>query len=82
MESEKTNTLCTYPRNVSFFAELRCPDCRSVFVAEVDELSRSLDKPKEPKLSPAHIVEESPVNTPLMIQSREDSQSIGKFLEN
>ncbi|XP_017153705.1 serine/threonine-protein kinase 11-interacting protein isoform X1 [Drosophila miranda] len=45
--------------------QLRCPDCRSVHVAEVTDLSTSLDKPSvevaaEPKLSPALIVEESP----------------------
>ncbi|XP_034474830.1 serine/threonine-protein kinase 11-interacting protein isoform X2 [Drosophila innubila] len=62
-------------------AELRCPDCRSVFVAEVNDESGSLDKPKvsapEPKLSPALIVGESPVSTPLALQSKEDNQSIG-----
>ncbi|KAL7740637.1 hypothetical protein ACLKA6_000014 [Drosophila palustris] len=62
-------------------AELRCPDCGSVFVAEVNDESGSLDKPKmstlEPKLSPALIVEESPVSTPLVLQSKEDNQSIG-----
>ncbi|XP_064553544.1 uncharacterized protein LOC135438914 isoform X3 [Drosophila montana] len=63
-------------------AEPRCPDCRSLFVAEVnDDVTGSLDKPKvssmEPKLSPALIVEESPVDTPLVLQSKEDNQSIG-----
>ncbi|EDW63525.2 serine/threonine-protein kinase 11-interacting protein isoform X3 [Drosophila virilis] len=63
-------------------AEPRCPDCRSLFVAEVnDDVTGSLDKPKvssmEPKLSPALIVEESPVSTPLVLQSKEDNQSIG-----
>ncbi|XP_064553543.1 uncharacterized protein LOC135438914 isoform X2 [Drosophila montana] len=60
-------------------AEPRCPDCRSLFVAEVnDDVTGSLDKPKvssmEPKLSPALIVEESPVDTPLVLQSKEDNQ--------
>ncbi|XP_023174986.2 serine/threonine-protein kinase 11-interacting protein isoform X2 [Drosophila hydei] len=62
-------------------AELRCPDCRSLFVAEVTDECGSLDKPKvatvEPKLSPALIVEESPVNTPPTVQAKEDDQSIG-----
>jgi len=53
-------------------------------VAEVNDESGSLNKPKvstlEPKLSPALIVEESPVDTPLVLQSKEDNQSIGKFL--
>ncbi|XP_017859865.1 PREDICTED: uncharacterized protein LOC108611635 isoform X1 [Drosophila arizonae] len=61
-------------------AELRCPDCRSLFVAEVNDECGSLDKPKvaavEPKLSPALIVEESPANTPLSVLSKEDNQSI------
>lgn len=51
-----------------------------------DDATGSLDKPKvssmEPKLSPALIVEESPVNTPLVLQSKEDNQSIGKFLSS
>ncbi|XP_030240155.1 uncharacterized protein LOC115562564 isoform X3 [Drosophila navojoa] len=62
-------------------AELRCPDCRSLFVAEVNDECGSLDKPKvaavEPKLSPALVVEESPVDTPLNVLSKEDNQSIG-----
>ncbi|KAH8263490.1 hypothetical protein KR044_009551 [Drosophila immigrans] len=62
--------------------QLRCPDCRSVFVAEVTDEPSSLHRPKEasmePKLSPALIVDESPVGTPLMVQSKEDNQSIGK----
>ncbi|ALC38352.1 CG9044 [Drosophila busckii] len=70
-ESKKTSYKSTEPS---------CPNCRSVFVAEVNDVSGSLDKPKEPKLSPALIVEESPVDTPLVLQSKEDNQSIGKFL--
>ncbi|XP_064553545.1 uncharacterized protein LOC135438914 isoform X4 [Drosophila montana] len=66
-------------------AEPRCPDCRSLFVAEVnDDVTGSLDKPKvssmEPKLSPALIVEESPVDTPLVLQSKEDNQSSANSL--
>ncbi|XP_034670094.1 serine/threonine-protein kinase 11-interacting protein isoform X1 [Drosophila subobscura] len=60
--------------------QLRCPDCRSVHVAEVTDLSTSLDKASamevaaEPKLSPALIVEEStPVGAP---QTTEETNSI------
>ncbi|XP_017120519.1 serine/threonine-protein kinase 11-interacting protein isoform X1 [Drosophila elegans] len=61
--------------------DLRCPDCRSVYVAEVTELSTSLDKPSgevvaEPKLSPAMIVEESPVETFVGTMNKEESNSI------
>ncbi|EDW03021.1 uncharacterized protein LOC6562802 isoform X2 [Drosophila grimshawi] len=62
-------------------AELRCPECRSVYVAEVNDTCEPLDKSKgatvESKLSPALIVEESPINTPLILQCSEDNQSIG-----
>lgn len=79
-----TTLRATSNRNSPPFTELRCPDCRSLFVAEVNDECGSLDKPKvaavEPKLSPALIVEESPVNTPLSVMSKEDNQSIGKFL--
>lgn len=55
-----------------------------MFVAEVNDECGSLDKPKvadvDPKPSPALMVEESPVNTPLSVLSKEDNQSIGKFL--
>ncbi|XP_030240156.1 uncharacterized protein LOC115562564 isoform X4 [Drosophila navojoa] len=65
-------------------AELRCPDCRSLFVAEVNDECGSLDKPKvaavEPKLSPALVVEESPVDTPLNVLSKEDNQSSANSL--
>ncbi|KAH8413939.1 hypothetical protein KR009_000637 [Drosophila setifemur] len=50
-------------KNKQFKTEgVRCPDCRSVYVAEV--LSSSLDEPSveamaEPKVSPAFVVEES-----------------------
>ncbi|XP_043662110.1 serine/threonine-protein kinase 11-interacting protein isoform X1 [Drosophila teissieri] len=62
--------------------ELRCPDCRSVYVAEVTELSSSLTKPTgevvtEPKLSPAMIVEESPVEAFAVPTNKEESNSIG-----
>ncbi|EDV57921.2 uncharacterized protein Dere_GG25106, isoform B [Drosophila erecta] len=62
--------------------ELRCPDCRSVYVAEVTELSSSLTKPSgevvaEPKLSPAMIVEESPVEAFAEATNKEESNSIG-----
>ncbi|KRJ98067.1 serine/threonine-protein kinase 11-interacting protein isoform X1 [Drosophila yakuba] len=61
--------------------ELRCPDCRSVYVAEVTELSSSLTKPSgevvaEPKLSPAMIVEESPVEAFSGATNKEESNSI------
>ncbi|KMY88406.1 serine/threonine-protein kinase 11-interacting protein isoform X1 [Drosophila simulans] len=61
--------------------ELRCPDCRSVYVAEVTELSSSLSKPSgevvvEPKLSPAMIVEESPVEELAAATNKEESNSI------
>ncbi|XP_043662112.1 serine/threonine-protein kinase 11-interacting protein isoform X2 [Drosophila teissieri] len=61
--------------------ELRCPDCRSVYVAEVTELSSSLTKPTgevvtEPKLSPAMIVEESPVEAFAVPTNKEESNSI------
>ncbi|EDW28251.1 GL19045 [Drosophila persimilis] len=63
--------------------QLRCPDCRSVHVAEVTDLSTSLDKPSvevaaEPKLSPALIVEESPAMGASPI--KEETNSIGKSL--
>ncbi|XP_022228812.2 serine/threonine-protein kinase 11-interacting protein isoform X2 [Drosophila obscura] len=61
--------------------QLRCPDCHSVHVAEVTDLSTSLDKAApvelaaEPKLSPALIVEESP---PVgAAQIKEETNSIG-----
>ncbi|KAH8377009.1 hypothetical protein KR093_002724 [Drosophila rubida] len=67
-------------------SQLRCPDCRSVFVAELNDESSTLEQPKvaamEPKLSPALIVDESPVGTPVMLQSKEDNQSIGKLIAN
>uniref|UniRef100_A0A1B0AAH6 Uncharacterized protein n=1 Tax=Glossina pallidipes TaxID=7398 RepID=A0A1B0AAH6_GLOPL len=45
------------------FPEIRCPDCKSTFVAEVHELSKSLDKPKyTERVSPAaDIVKDSVV---------------------
>lgn len=77
-------TLRATTNSILFCTELRCPDCRSLFVAEVTDECGSLDKPKvatvEPKLSPALIVEESPVNTPPTVQAKEDDQSIGKYL--
>ncbi|KAH8404882.1 hypothetical protein KR222_008971 [Zaprionus bogoriensis] len=68
-------------------AELCCPACRCIYVAEVHDLSGSLDnKPKadqsQTKISPALIVEESPVETPLVLQPKEDNQSIGKERTN
>ncbi|KAH8249477.1 hypothetical protein KR032_009916 [Drosophila birchii] len=70
--------------------DLRCPDCRSVYVAEVTDLSTSLDKASlevatEPKISPALIVEEVPAvrQQPVLTvaaPSKEDSNSIGKSL--
>ncbi|KAH8281398.1 hypothetical protein KR054_000301 [Drosophila jambulina] len=62
--------------------DLRCPDCRSVYVAEVTDLSTSLDKASlevasEPKISPALIVEEVAVRQQ---PSKEDNNSIGKSL--
>ncbi|XP_070070696.1 serine/threonine-protein kinase 11-interacting protein isoform X2 [Drosophila takahashii] len=61
--------------------DLRCPDCRSVYVAEVTELSSSLTKPSgndaaEPKLSPAMIVEEISVETTIGTAIKEESNSI------
>ncbi|XP_051859201.1 serine/threonine-protein kinase 11-interacting protein isoform X2 [Drosophila albomicans] len=65
-------------------SELRCPNCSKDFVAEVHDESGSLEKTKgaamEPKLSPALIVDESPVGTPLMLQSKEDNQMGNKRL--
>ncbi|XP_062121357.1 serine/threonine-protein kinase 11-interacting protein isoform X4 [Drosophila sulfurigaster albostrigata] len=59
-------------------AELRCPNCAKDLVAEVHDETGSMEKTKEaamePKLSPALIVDESPVGTPLMLQSKEDNQ--------
>ncbi|KPU73709.1 uncharacterized protein Dana_GF15590, isoform B [Drosophila ananassae] len=60
---------------------LRCPDCRSVYVTEVTDLSSSMEKPKveitpEPKISPALIVEESPVTTPILALNKEENNSI------
>ncbi|XP_017099234.2 serine/threonine-protein kinase 11-interacting protein isoform X1 [Drosophila bipectinata] len=61
---------------------LRCPDCRSVYVTEVTDLSASMEKPKveippEPKISPALIVEESPpVTTPILALNKEENNSI------
>ncbi|KAH8342734.1 hypothetical protein KR084_003187 [Drosophila pseudotakahashii] len=65
--------------------DLRCPDCRSVYVAEVTELSSSLTKPSEddaaePKLSPAMIVEETSVEALMGTTVKEESNSIGKSL--
>ncbi|XP_017041284.1 serine/threonine-protein kinase 11-interacting protein isoform X2 [Drosophila ficusphila] len=62
--------------------DVRCPDCRSVYVAEVTELSTSLNKPSveraaEPKLSPAMIVDESPVDLSVGTISKEENNSIG-----
>ncbi|KAH8307860.1 hypothetical protein KR059_001139 [Drosophila kikkawai] len=63
--------------------ELRCPDCRSVYVAEVTDLSTSLDKASlevasEPKISPALIVEEVEVRQqPVVAANKEDNNSIG-----
>ncbi|XP_030377461.1 serine/threonine-protein kinase 11-interacting protein [Scaptodrosophila lebanonensis] len=67
----------------------RCPDCGSTFIAEVQDESSSLDKPSgknssvaaaqwqpSPNLSPALIVEESPVGTPLVVQRNEENNSI------
>uniref|UniRef100_A0A6P4EPI0 Serine/threonine-protein kinase 11-interacting protein n=1 Tax=Drosophila rhopaloa TaxID=1041015 RepID=A0A6P4EPI0_DRORH len=61
--------------------DLRCPDCRSEYVAEVTELSTSLNKPSgevvaEPKLSPAMIVEELPVDPYVKTINKEESNSI------
>ncbi|XP_020810533.1 uncharacterized protein LOC110185865 isoform X1 [Drosophila serrata] len=65
--------------------DLRCPDCRSVYVAEVTDLSTSLDKASlevasEPKISPALIVEEMAVRQQPIVAataaSKEDSNSI------
>ncbi|KAH8255673.1 hypothetical protein KR038_008440 [Drosophila bunnanda] len=71
--------------------DLRCPDCRSVYVAEVTDLSTSLDKASlevasEPKISPALIVEEVVVRQQPVVAttaaSKEDSNSIGKNCKN
>ncbi|XP_062121355.1 serine/threonine-protein kinase 11-interacting protein isoform X2 [Drosophila sulfurigaster albostrigata] len=65
-------------------AELRCPNCAKDLVAEVHDETGSMEKTKEaamePKLSPALIVDESPVGTPLMLQSKEDNQMGNKRL--
>uniref|UniRef100_A0A1A9UWT1 LIP1 domain-containing protein n=1 Tax=Glossina austeni TaxID=7395 RepID=A0A1A9UWT1_GLOAU len=54
------------------FSEIRCPDCKSTFVAEIHELSKSLDKPKyTERLSPAaDIVKELPnaIITPPIVE--------------
>ncbi|XP_017063010.2 serine/threonine-protein kinase 11-interacting protein isoform X2 [Drosophila eugracilis] len=62
--------------------DLRCPECRSVYVAEVTELSSSLTKPSgevvaEPKLSPAMIMEESPMESFTGPTNKEENNSIG-----
>ncbi|KAH8297884.1 hypothetical protein KR018_000081 [Drosophila ironensis] len=64
---------------------VRCPDCNSVYVAEVSNLSTSVDKPlpevaMEPKISPALIVEESPAAVSSVPVAKEDNNSIGKSL--
>ncbi|KAL9877463.1 uncharacterized protein ACN2A1_013824 isoform 1-T2 [Glossina fuscipes fuscipes] len=74
------------------FQEIRCPDCKSTFVAEIDELSKSLDKPKyTERVSPAaDIVKELPnafITPPIVEQESylvaneeptDDDNSIGK----
>uniref|UniRef100_A0A1I8PNH6 Uncharacterized protein n=1 Tax=Stomoxys calcitrans TaxID=35570 RepID=A0A1I8PNH6_STOCA len=62
--------------------DIRCPDCKSTFVAELHEIPKSLEKRTTltlmDKLSPASIVEELPSSViPLHIQDG-DSNSIGK----
>ncbi|XP_023296483.2 uncharacterized protein LOC111679191 isoform X2 [Lucilia cuprina] len=51
-------------------SEIRCPDCKSCFVAEIHEIPKSLEKTNlVDKLSPASIVEELPTSiAPLSIQ--------------
>lgn len=71
---------------MSFFLEIRCPDCKSKFVAEIHDIPKSLEKASglTAKLSPAAIVEELPAFVaPLNVQDAvdvevaEDSNSIG-----
>ncbi|XP_061396733.1 dynein axonemal assembly factor 1 homolog [Musca vetustissima] len=67
--------------------EIRCPDCKSCFVAEIHVIPKSLEKSNilMDKLSPASIVEELPTSiVPLNVQDvanievADDTNSIGK----
>ncbi|XP_065358228.1 uncharacterized protein LOC135952286 isoform X2 [Calliphora vicina] len=51
-------------------SEIRCPDCKSCFVAEIHDIPKSLEKANlVDKLSPASIVEELPTSiVPLTLQ--------------
>lgn len=74
-----------------FISEIRCPDCKSSFVAEIHDIPKSLEKANlVDKLSPASIVEELPTSiVPLTLQQpltslsnsievAEETNSIGK----
>ncbi|XP_075149395.1 uncharacterized protein LOC142223398 isoform X2 [Haematobia irritans] len=68
-------------KNTKQHFDIRCPDCKSTFIAEIHEIPKSLEKAATTslvdKLSPASIVEELPANiVPLSIQDA-DSNSIG-----
>ncbi|XP_005181896.2 uncharacterized protein LOC101890827 isoform X1 [Musca domestica] len=67
--------------------EVRCPDCKSCFVAEIHVIPKSLEKTNilMDKLSPASIVEELPTSiVPLNVEDvasievADDTNSIGK----
>lgn len=68
------------------FKEVRCPDCKSCFVAEIHVIPKSLEKTNilMDKLSPASIVEELPTSiVPLNVEDvasievADDTNSIG-----
>lgn len=73
-----------------YYTGIHCPDCKSSFVAEIHDIPKPPIEAAAEKLSPAAIVEETPIyaNTPPKVASQttanidvaNDANSIGKSI--